>query len=286
VSHKSLHAQLAVHVYVTKVEWTCVVMKLHDQAIAPWYPVWAAHGPLLPAMSLMLTRALCTPFSPSPPPQDSMCLSLEEGDFDSQYVLRDPTELGEERRKRREQQKREEERAKRRALRQLQGQRGNTPVPRGPAPPPPAAVAGAAAAGAPRGTATAAAAAAAAGAPQRRPPPAASMTAADRRYEAAQAAATAAMAAAAEGVGEHAGESDTPAPNSRGRVSSGPQHTSGCGSAQLPAPKQEPSSPGDSSGSRYVWTGHQQRCRQAGSPLRCLLLRPIALNSKVSSHHA
>lgn len=208
-------------------------------------PVCAAHCLTFPDDVLPAVMHRVWPLLPCDTPctQDSMCLSLEERDFDSQYVLQDPADLGEERRKKREKQKQQEDRDKRRALRQLQGQRGTTPVP--PAPAAAAAARGAAAAAAAEASNPAAAAA---GAAQRRRS-ASVMTAADRRYEAAQAAATAAMAAAAEGVGEHAGESDTPAPNSRGRASTGP-HTSGCGSAQLQVAEQEPSSPGDSSGSR------------------------------------
>lgn len=195
-------------------------------------------------------------------------MSLEEHDFDSQYVLQDPAVLGEQRRLRREQEKREQQRSKRRAQREsrdLAAQRGTTPVPTGTA----------AAAGDARVAAKPVAAARAAGAPaagisSRRTAAAAAggvaashqRLAADRQRASGSSRAAAAAAAgggadidAFEHVDEHHGESDTPAPRSQGpngRASTGVTSASVAAEPRATTAGNDdmPPSPGDSSGSR------------------------------------
>lgn len=77
--------------------------------------------------------------------QHSVHLSLDEGNFDSQYVLQDASVLGVERRERMEQQKRDADKQRRRASKQLRAQAGSAAAPSDAAAP---AAAAAAAAGA------------------------------------------------------------------------------------------------------------------------------------------
>jgi len=166
--------------------------------------------------------------------QESLCLSLDERDFDTQYVLEDPAVLGEERRQRREQHKRDEERNRRRAVRQqTQARSAATTAAAAPAPAPaPAAVR----VGRPGAAKASAQGSGAAAEKQRRSssslPPAA--------------AAAAAVAAPFAEQQEQHGESNTPPAKSHGRQL-GRSLAADAGAAEQ---QQEGPSPGDSSGSR------------------------------------